>query len=528
MKTQLLFTYLKQHNIAIDENEFDFQFKSHPDYPSLLAISDTLNFFNIPNGAFKISFDAINNLPNRFLGKLKTENGEFFANIEKKHDAFIYTKENTKKRAEITSDGLKAIWSDIVLLAENETTNTSETKNKNKVGRILGATTLGFLIVLFFYHTPSIYLVIFSILAISGLFLAVVALKELFNTKINIVDNLCNIGVNTSCNAVLNSTKWKIFKYISFSDLGIVFFGTQVVALFLFLMLAMVDDYVQIQALLLLGALPFIFLSVYYQKFVEKKWCPICLIIISVIALQLAYVFYFYSINLYSLTLLSIVLYGFVFSFNSLIWSHLKNNFETTKRLKAHEIISNRFKRDYKTFKLLLTSEKHYNLPKTELLFGNKDAKLNISIITSPYCGHCEAPYHILKTLVNKYSSQLRISVFFNINPESKHLLQFVKTLLSIYNNNSDIYNEAMNYWYSTKDNDKWFERYNIECENMLLTDRLLEEQHQWFTANDFNFTPCLFVNGYRYPKGYKIDELPFFINELIEDRTILVETEKL
>jgi hypothetical protein len=41
-----LFHYLKKENIAVDQNEFVFQVQSHSDYPSLLAISDTLSFFN--------------------------------------------------------------------------------------------------------------------------------------------------------------------------------------------------------------------------------------------------------------------------------------------------------------------------------------------------------------------------------------------------------------------------------------------------------------------------------------------------
>ena len=42
-----LFNYLETENIKIDQEEFTFQVQSHPEYPSLLAISDTLSFFKI-------------------------------------------------------------------------------------------------------------------------------------------------------------------------------------------------------------------------------------------------------------------------------------------------------------------------------------------------------------------------------------------------------------------------------------------------------------------------------------------------
>ena len=54
-----VFQYLKRLTISIDEAEFEYQFSSHPDYPSLLAVSDALRFFKVNNMAFKISNEQI-------------------------------------------------------------------------------------------------------------------------------------------------------------------------------------------------------------------------------------------------------------------------------------------------------------------------------------------------------------------------------------------------------------------------------------------------------------------------------------
>lgn len=40
-----LFEYLKKEQITIDRNEFLFQIQSHPESPSLLAISETFDYF---------------------------------------------------------------------------------------------------------------------------------------------------------------------------------------------------------------------------------------------------------------------------------------------------------------------------------------------------------------------------------------------------------------------------------------------------------------------------------------------------
>lgn len=78
-----LFQYFEKESINIDKDEFLFQVQSHPDYPSLLSISDTLNFFQIDNGALTLSFSDIDMLPDTFMVLLNS-------NEKDKHPAFDY------------------------------------------------------------------------------------------------------------------------------------------------------------------------------------------------------------------------------------------------------------------------------------------------------------------------------------------------------------------------------------------------------------------------------------------------------
>ena len=109
-----LFQYLEKKNINISHKEFEFQAKSHPDYPSLLSISDTLSFFNIENGVFKIPFSEINNLPTNFVTLLKGEEQKLQINyIEKNENKYYSTENNTSKF--ISSSFLESKWNNIVL-----------------------------------------------------------------------------------------------------------------------------------------------------------------------------------------------------------------------------------------------------------------------------------------------------------------------------------------------------------------------------------------------------------------------------
>lgn len=104
--TNPIFLYLKKQNISINKKEFFFQIQTHPDYPSLLAIIDTLNFFDISSKAFKITLEEYDYLPNYFVTFLDLGEGMELFLIEKNHDKYFYF--NGKNKSTINKDEL--IW----------------------------------------------------------------------------------------------------------------------------------------------------------------------------------------------------------------------------------------------------------------------------------------------------------------------------------------------------------------------------------------------------------------------------------
>src|SRR5688572_12265735 len=61
--------------------------KDHPDYPSLLALCDTLKEYNIENAAIKIAREELLQMPVPFI-----------AHIQKKESEFVFVKEITDSR----------------------------------------------------------------------------------------------------------------------------------------------------------------------------------------------------------------------------------------------------------------------------------------------------------------------------------------------------------------------------------------------------------------------------------------------
>ena len=120
-------SYLKSQKIFLDISEFKYQLHTHPDNHSLLAFSDALTFFNIPNLAIRISIADIEQLPESFIALVEIENKVTLQHIKKDSGAFSLKKD--KKLQKLTKDDLAKIWKGIVLLTEK---NENVVVNKRK------------------------------------------------------------------------------------------------------------------------------------------------------------------------------------------------------------------------------------------------------------------------------------------------------------------------------------------------------------------------------------------------------------
>jgi ABC-type bacteriocin/lantibiotic exporter with double-glycine peptidase domain len=121
------FNYLKAEKINLDKEEFNFQLETHPEYPSLLAYNDALNFFNISNITVKIEDKDVSNLPDYFIAEVKSK----LVFIKKENNNFIIDVGEQKKHI-LSIEKFISFWSGVVLAAESDIEQNSKPKiNKN-------------------------------------------------------------------------------------------------------------------------------------------------------------------------------------------------------------------------------------------------------------------------------------------------------------------------------------------------------------------------------------------------------------
>src|SRR5690606_27332665 len=101
-------------------DEFKENYLSHPDYPSLYAVTDSLELLGIETITATIPKEQLQNLPDIFIAYLYIEERAEFVLVNKDQTKITY--ENQKgKTVKISFDEFKNIWDGLILaIEENE------------------------------------------------------------------------------------------------------------------------------------------------------------------------------------------------------------------------------------------------------------------------------------------------------------------------------------------------------------------------------------------------------------------------
>jgi ABC-type bacteriocin/lantibiotic exporter with double-glycine peptidase domain len=108
---------LKQLKVKVTDYTVNETILNHPDYPSLLSISDALDSFHIKNAAIRIDPQKVHELPLPFIAFTRAKGGSFILITEVKNENVFYIDEANKIKSKPLQDFFKE-FKDVVLLAQ--------------------------------------------------------------------------------------------------------------------------------------------------------------------------------------------------------------------------------------------------------------------------------------------------------------------------------------------------------------------------------------------------------------------------
>lgn len=507
----LVFKYLEVSKLSFHKEAFEDLFLSHPNYPSVYAITDSLNVLSIENIAIKIPKEQLTELPNSFLALFH----EDLVLVDKEMSSIKITT-NTGENKVVSFNAFYEGWNGIIIAIEPNANPMTESKKINLNLLIYSVPILLLIALSISYHSYAINNFLLLLTSLVGLLISVFIIQEKWGIKNDLVSKFCNINPNTSCDSVIKSDKNKNNKWIQFSDLPLLFFGVNTLSIII-----QPEQSSLIVGFLSFLALPIIVYSIWLQKFQIKKWCVLCLAVSFLIVMQSLV---FGSATTSFSTILSA--HPFVFLFSSVLfsslWFFVKPILETKIKIEKELITSKKFKRSYKMFDFLTkeipTLSGFHQLQ--GLHFGNKNADIQLTIIISPSCGHCHKAFADAFELVSKFNQRISLNVLFNINPENDQnpYRVVVERLLTINNTQPEKRVEAISDWHIQKmELEQWKEKWTINAVDMI-SNQQIHQQYNWCLVNELNYTPIIIINNKLFPGEYEINDLKYFLNDFSQE----------
>lgn len=363
---------------------------------------------------------------------------------------------------------------------------------------------------LYNFRDFNLVTVLYALLDILGLTSCYSLIKKQLHIESPLGDSICSIFHQKDCNKVIFSEKGNLLGF-SWSEIGFSYFITHILFTILYPQ--------SVQNLFMIGfsALIYSMWSIYYQWRIVKQWCILCLII-QFIIIAMACLSYF-NIETYNICTYSLLFDSFIFCiFWSMILSilnlYIQNN-NNDEKMSEYIQKYKAIKANTDVFQALLKKEKYNHTTENDsmIIFGNKDAKTKITILTNPHCNPCAQAHEKIDNILKKYREEVCIQyIFSSFTEELKESNRF---LIAIWEQlGEEQASFIFSQWFKQgKNNVRKFKNKWKELDiNSSFVQKELKKHEEWKQRTGYNATPTILVNGYYLPEEYLIEDIPLFI----------------
>lgn len=515
--------FLKYCGISANPQSVIAELDKHPDYPSLLAISDVLTNFEIENSAFRISFDELDTLNCPFIAHSNADGSSFMIVHQVANDNISISTEKWDKY-KISAEEFKKLYGGIVLMAEATGNAVGPLQRASFLSNIrvpVIVVSLALLMLLLIASNPGFvsglgWQSIMLVLAKSaGLVVSILLLVQALDKNNPLIQVLCTAGGRKSdCNAILSSKAAQAFWGYSWSEIGFFYFaGTWLLALF------GGGSAAEWKALLVMNVvgLPYTFYSIYYQARVAKQWCSLCCTIqallwvefIPLLNANLPLTFNF-SAQLKDISAIVICLLSPV-----VLWAMIKPLFLKLLQLQPLKDQLRTFKYNTDLFNLMLNDQPKYAMPDESwsIVLGNEEASSVITMVTNPYCPPCAKTHQLLDELLEQNGNVQARIVFTALNRDDDQKTPVARHMMALHEQtDKSIVKKAMHDWYEEKQKnfETWAKKYPVKLEEANFYK--LDKQRDWCALAEVKGTPTLLLNGHILPSVYRLPDLKYML----------------
>ncbi|WP_447641156.1 MULTISPECIES: vitamin K epoxide reductase family protein [Chitinophagaceae] len=508
------------------------QLEVHPDYPSLMSISDVLKNIGINNISPKNTTVKTDAFETPFIAQISLViegvKSRYFCVITKNDDeqiSFIHPielKETTLSLFEFE----KICTKNVLLIEKSETSGEKEyTKHLKEEKRIILTkflciaaipilTLIACIICFINFGVSSVSSIVYTLVTLAGAIFGTLLLWYEMDKHNPALQQICVGGKKTNCDAILSSDASKIFG-ISWSVIGLTYFAGSLISM-------LVTGVYNIPNLSILAwlnvlALPYIIFSLYYQSKIAKQWCVFCLATQAILVLQfiVALLGGFHLAARFHISDIFTIFVSFTIFFLILCLLLPALNKEKENKQNKHKL--QKLKHDPQIFQTLIAKQKIITESTDGLgiVLGNPNAPHKLIKVCNPYCGPCSEAHSEIEYLMEN-NTDIQIQIIFTATDDDNDLSTHpVKHLLAIAaKNNEQETKKALNDWYlaDKKDYETFAVKYPMS-DDLKLQSEKVKAMSEWVNITEIAFTPTFFINGYQLPEQYSVADLKYFLS---------------
>lgn len=489
-------------------------YSTHPFRDTIWGISKLLESYGARTQAVRIAEKKnLENIPVPFLAEIKN-NSILVVDVSSK----TVTYNLNGKEQFVDSAAFKEMWTGACLLLKK--TESSKEPNYEKHLRAkrwysLERTTMMVCAISLFvacmWKHGRYTICDLSAIFLNGaaLYVCYLLIQKMLHKENKLTDKLCNMFNYNGCNSLLELDTAKLAGIYSLSECGFSFFAGNLLELSLFPNIARIG-----LPLVFLCALPFTIWSVWFQGWRAKKWCPLCLLVQSIVWMQfivfLIWGYYEKSHSWNEENYILILLLPVCYILFLLVTHKMVGLAEETKQLVPLQYALNHIKYNTSVYSRLLQDSPQFDAGENISLlhFGHRSGnKPLVTVMSNLYCTPCAKMHKRLQILLdNGFEIQYVLTSF------SEKLRNVNCCLIAYYMKYGEEQAwKLLNSWYAVgkqKETD-FFNGLDIrEKTEEAAVAAEMQRHDAWVARSGLTSTPTILLDGYKLPGDYSVEDI--------------------
>lgn len=509
---------LQEIKVNVNIETLSKMLKNHHDYPSLLAISDSLKELKVCHQVYVIEKSAyqMSDLSFPFIAFIPSGDWDFVL-VYQQEDHSIGFSDGIDKNLILSEDEFFQSWEGIALYAQYSVRsgepNYVDHLIYRSIQRILFPffilTLLSCITLIWSFNAQSGYIFTLGVLKFTGGITTVLLLLQQLNHSHPLIARLCVTSQKDSCQTILNSAGARLTSWLSWTELGFFYFvGSFLVILFLPALWPLLKWINWI-------ALPFTIYSFWYQ-FKLKHWCSLCSIVQVLLVLECLIFNLIASTSALFLNPVSITAFLVCYSLPVSIWGLLRPTLVKAEHTEVLKKKLDEYQHDIELFSLSLSTQTHYEINSRlmPIALGKPTAKTVITLVINPYCASCKDAYFYMVAWLEQRNDLLLQIIFAHAAEENSAQSKIAQQMIALsQQQDKNIVTDAMADWFKQpfKDYGAWAKKHPILIGKAVKAARA--NQQKWAERANINYTPAVLINGYKLPARYQLSDLKYLLH---------------